>query len=157
MYRITFTDEVAMTSVTLADAKLFIGITSTDEDTMITRMLYAALKVAEMNTGNIFGKKTVTITSSSTDSLYLPGVIDPDKPIVVKVDGREVGYTLMDSTIFVDAVGVLSVTYGTLESIPQPVQVFILQEVAKMYQRGVEVIVDPDFTLLEKYKIIPVC
>jgi hypothetical protein len=156
MYRLTIDNEQPLTSITLDDVKLFIGITANDEDEMLEKMVNAALRYAEDYTGNVFAKADVTILSSR-DNILVVGKIDTEKELNVTVDGNPVDAVVSGNNIHVGYSGLIEVKYSTVENVPPPVAIFIMQETAKMYERGVESIVSPDTKLLSRYVNLAVC
>lgn len=154
MYYIERTSEQQLTGVTVADAKLYIGLISDNENALIQRLINAATDYAEGLTGNIFRACELRVISDRK-AIRLAGSID--EVTGVTIDGVDVTYTINGNMLVVDAVGMLTVEYKTQEWLPDGVAAFILQSTAEMYSRGVEYIAKPNLSLLNRYIIMSVC
>ena len=94
MYQITYANEQPL-HIDLNEVKQFIGISSDEENELIAKFIDAATNLAEAFTNNAFRAKDVSIYTSS-DVVYLIGVIDESKPITVTYaeDGVNAPYKL---------------------------------------------------------------
>jgi len=158
MYQATYSNEQAL-HIDLNEVKQFVGITSDEENSLIERFVDAATNFAEAYTNNAFRAKDVTIYTSS-DVVYLLGVIDESKPLTVKYaeTDENVTYTRVNNRLKIDNNNeAVVIRYSTLENLPAEVKIFIYQEVAKMYQRGTEIISEPDTALLSRHKMLGIC
>jgi len=158
MYQATYSNEQAL-HIDLNEVKQFVGITSDEENSLIERFVDAATNFAEAYTNNAFRAKDVTIYTSS-DVVYLLGVIDESKPLTVKYaeTDENVTYTRVNNRLKIDNNNeAVVIRYSTLENLPAEVKIFVYQEVAKMYQRGTEIISEPDTALLSRHKMLGIC
>lgn len=158
MYQVIVNSEDLLRDVNLDEVKVYACVSNSVEDAVIERMVKAAVRFAEAHTGNYFTAKTVRVIydmPSRYDKLRLPGVVDSITSC--KVDGVATGYELIGNVIRPAAVGVLDVEYITKASMPDEVKLFVMQQVAKMYARGSDYIVEPDLALLSGYKILSLC
>lgn len=154
MYYIEKLSEQPLTGITVDEAKLYIGVTSDDENLLISRLLNAAADYAEVLTGNIFRHSVVRIIANSR-AIRLPGKVINLQSL--KVDGVDVQGVVTGNLLTVNVHGVLTVDYETEEWLPQGVAAFILQSTAEMYSRGSEIIVNPNIALLSKFVNVAVC
>lgn len=158
MYQVIVSSEDLLRDVNLDEVKVYACVSNSVEDAVIERMVKAAVRFAEAHTGNYFTAKTVRVIydmPSRYDKLRLPGVVDSITSC--KVDGVTTGYELIGNVIRPSAVGVLDVEYITKASMPDEVKLFVMQQVAKMYARGSDIIVEPDLALLSRLQILSLC
>jgi hypothetical protein len=158
MYQITYANEQPL-HIDLNEVKQFIGISSDEENELIAKFIDAATNLAEAFTNNAFRAKDVSIYTSS-DVVYLIGVIDESKPITVTYaeDGVNAPYKRVNNRLRIDNEGgAVVIAYSTKEHLPAEVKIFVYQEVAKMYQRGTEIISEPDTALLSRHKMLGIC
>lgn len=158
MYQITYANEQPL-HIDLNEVKQFIGISSDEENELIAKFIDAATNLAEAFTNNAFRAKDVSIYTSS-DVVYLLGVIDESKPLTVKYaeTDENVTYTRVNNRLKIDNNNeAVVIRYSTLENLPAEVKIFVYQEVAKMYQRGTEIISEPDTALLSRHKMLGIC
>ena len=150
------TDEIVQFDI-LAEAKEFIGITSSAEDATILIFVAAAAGKAEMLCNNLFRTQKVKLVTDASD-MFLPGKISPDTLNVVDArTGSDVAFENIGNYVKHDSLQPVIVTYTTVEWLPDAVKQYILQAAAEMYSRGGEKIAVADEGLLVNYKIIAIC
>ena len=158
MYQVTYSNEQAL-HIDLNEVKQFVGISSDEENELIAKFIDAATNFAEAFTNNAFRAKDIAIYTDS-DVVYLLGVIDESKPLTVKYaeTDENVTYTRVNNRLKIDNNNeAVVIRYSTKEHLPAEVKIFVYQEVAKMYQRGTEIISEPDTALLSRHKMLGIC
>lgn len=140
------------------DVKDYCRITGTVEDAVLLKMVEASIKQVEAAASSYITEKRVEITCGSS-MVELIGEVDAIES--VKLDGIEIqDYTIVGNLLYLNSMevddGFLTVTYTTKRITNAAVDLLVLQLVASNFERGGGDSPQPDWSLIDDIKRIPV-
>jgi uncharacterized phiE125 gp8 family phage protein len=142
------TQELVMEPVTLTEAKLWMKIGFSDDDSVISGLITTARTLLEKHTGLSLGSKTIrTMIDVCDDWVDLPygPVATITSVSEILVDGTTEALTVDDDYVLVNRrlrmfnPGLYSIVYTTEQTVPEGLKSDIYRLVAYMYQnRGIQ-------------------
>ena len=148
----------AQMSPNLEVCKAYMRITTTDLDASLQMVLRSATLAAEHLIGKYVALSNIVITDKASQSYRLRG------PVIsitsVKVDDKDVDYTLLDNIITLSTVpsddSILKVEYKAgMEDVPDDIQAAILMHATRLFNNpedSVEVLPTASSNLLRPYR-----